>query len=193
MWEFTQNYQISGALFLLLCEHGCNLQTFAHDLKESFKGTFSSFESRVTGNSAVDPTNADAVAILAKDLKKALKKKVTPPPEPDAELTRLETEVSELLVELPKAKSAEESAVIAEDLHQARVGIRNIHTTRMGALIGSIAPFLEWDDETTEKYLKAFADLPLPLQKQRYADGVNLLKSLSVGFKSLLAKPEAAA
>jgi hypothetical protein len=187
MWDTKEACGVSGDLFLVLCDYGCNLATMRTNLGGAFRGAIGAFSNSLT---TVHATDTKAVEALAKEIKAALNLPAAPKEAYTDEVRRLQDELSELVQELPKAKSAEESGDIAESIHQKREELVFAHTDRMQSLVASIAPFIEWDEAAVKTYMEKFSEMTLSLQEQTYKEAVKLLKSLFAGLNSLLPKAE---
>jgi hypothetical protein len=173
MWETKEEYSIPADTFLLLCEEGANLAAIKAKLGAAFKGAISTFLPKIQ---CVDPTDAKAVTALATDLGR-----LVPKPAGEADLAELETQLSDLTDQLPRA-SGEEAADLAEEMHQTREQIGVLQVDRMKALVTALAPFLDWPDERVKQYMRAFADQPLSQRARLYREAAKFAKSAATGL-----------
>lgn len=174
MWETTEEYSIPADTFLVLCEEGANMAAIKAKLGEAFKGAISTLLPKIQ---SLDTTDAKAVTALATDLGKFV-----PKPADKADLAELDTRLSELTDQLPKSKSGEEAAQLAEEMHETRGQIGVFYVERMKALISALAPFLDWSDERVKEYMKAFTDQPLSQRARLYKEAAKFAKNAATSL-----------
>jgi hypothetical protein len=174
MYEVVNEYKIPEDTFLVLCEEGANIAEIKGALKEAFKGAISTVIPRIA---SLDVTNSKEVADLADDLNQLIPASMV-----TADLETLNGELAELLAELPQKQSAEQSADIAEAIHQKRTEIGESYAKPMKALVSALAPFVNWSPQQVKDYMTAFADQPLSQQTRLYNEATSLAKSVATGI-----------